>query len=223
MCHVHQNIIKQADKRYRNIRKLSPKDRAEATWTNPLDAAVRDATSQLLSSDVVVTDHETVAINFNDAHVGAQRLVTYARKPTDTSWSLEKNIVRDVPLPKTVHIVPEDYTPLRHAKTRTRFREHLLRKAHDRHKVLGNLLLFKCVTCKNRIVAFHPDHQPLEELTITRTYPNAVAEWHTKPDATRTKAASFNKKVDVSVAPTVSPKLRKIWPCKASRRSARKT
>ena len=88
-------------------------------------------------------------------------------------------------IPLIVHIVPEDYVLLRHAKTRTRFREHLLRKVHDCQKVLGNLLLFKCVVCKNRLVAFHPDHQPSEELAITRTYPNAVAEWETEPDATR--------------------------------------
>ena len=98
------------------------------------------------------------------------------RTSVDLCWSLEKSIHCKAWLPKSVRILPEDYIPLRHAKTCTRFREHLLRKSHDCHKVLGNLLLFKCVTCKNRIVTFHPDHQLVEELTMTRTYPNGVAE-----------------------------------------------
>ena len=157
-----------------------------------MEAAVGDMDEPCFS-EAVVRDHETVTIYFQDSRMDTRRLVTYARKSVDASWSLEKSVARDVPLPVTVCIVPEDYVSLRHAKTRARFREHLLRKVHDCHKVLGNLLLFKCIVCKNRLVAFHPEHQPAEELSITRTYPNAVAEWHTTPDAARTKAASFHK------------------------------
>ena len=40
-------------------------------------------------------------------------------------------------VPKKILIVPEDFIPLRHAKTRTRFREHMLRRVHDCHNVLG--------------------------------------------------------------------------------------
>ena len=119
--------------------------------------------------------------------------MTYTRPSPDSPWTFVKSLTADATLPVSVRIVPEDYVPLRHAKTRTRFREHLLEQVHKCHKVLGNLVLFKCVICKNRIVTFHPDHQPSEPLVMMKTYPNAVAEWHTSPTPERTKKAAFHK------------------------------
>ena len=112
---------------------------------------------------------------------------------TCRQWTFDKSFKASALLPTRVYIIPEDHVPLRHAKTRTRFRQHLLRCVHNCHKVLGNLVLFKCVVCKNRLVAFHPDHQPAEQLTVTKTYVNAVAEWETSPSVERTKDASFHK------------------------------
>ena len=119
--------------------------------------------------------------------------MTYTRCSPDSPWTFAESMAADVTLPMSVRIVPEDHVPLRHAKTRTRFREQLLRQVHECHKVLGNLVLFKCVVCKHRLVAFHPDHQPSEPLAMMKTYPNAVAEWQTSPSSERTKQASFHK------------------------------
>ena len=194
VCRMHHDQIMETNECNHNTSKSTPNNRAQATWTNPLDAPVRDMTSASLSSDVVITnelrDPHYVFSRFALGYTASCHVYT---KVLRHLLDIDKSVATNVSLSKTVHIVPEDYVPLRHAKTRTRFREHLLRKVHDCHKVQGNLVLFKCVTCKHRIVAFHPDHQPKEELTMTRTYPNAVAEWHTKPDATRTEAASFHK------------------------------
>ena len=117
----------------------------------------------------------------------------YSREPACSHWTFYKSFQEEVVEPKYVYIIPEDHVPLSHAKTRTRFREHLLRCVHNCHKVLGNLVLFECVVCKNRLVAFHPDHQPSEQLTVTKTYVNAVSEWETSPTEERTKKNSFHK------------------------------
>ena len=94
-----------------------------------------------------------------------------------------------------MRIVPEETLPLRVAKTRTRFREHVLRRVHACHKVWGNLVLFKCRVCKNRLVVFHPKHEPEMALDVVAAYPNKVHEWDQTPPEERSKAATFHKGV----------------------------
>ncbi len=98
-------------------------------------------------------------------------------------------------LPEQVEAVPEEFVPLRLAKTRTRFREDLLRRVHECHNILGNLVLFKCRICKNRFVAFHPDHEPEPKMSlrILATYPNQVDTWDTPPPPGRSKVATFHE------------------------------
>ena len=158
--------------------------------TNPMDT--HQMTAQLVDF-ANVEQQEHLTIRFHDSSIESRSDVTYSRISPDRPWTFLKSLRPDSTLPTSVQIVPEDYVPLRHAKTRTRFREHLLRCVHDCHKVLGNLVLFKCVVCKNRLVTFHPDHQPSEQLTVTRTYLNAVEEWHNPTSSERTKTASFHK------------------------------
>ena len=173
--------------------KLKATERAQQPWQNPWDAAMHNESNELDASTTVASPYESLTLRFHDASVQTTRLVSFTRKSPETSWSFSKSQAKDEDsIPLKVHIVPEDYVPLRYAKTRTRFREYLLRKVHNCHKVLGNLLLFKCLICKNRLIAFHPDHQPSEELIMTKTYPNAVARWDIQPESTRTKVASFH-------------------------------
>ena len=155
VCDLHRKRITRADKRNRKRQIRTSIKRVLTSWTNPMEAAVQDAEVPPLS-DAIITDHETIRIYFHDSQVNTQRLVTYAREAVNAPWTLEKSAADDVPLPASVRIVPEDSVPLRHAKTRTRFREHLLRKVHDCHKVLGNLLLSNVLSVKIASSSFTP-------------------------------------------------------------------
>ena len=64
---------------------------------------------------------------------------------------------------------------------------------HACHRVLGNLVLFKCTTCKNRFVTYHPKHEPEMDLDVTAAYPNKVHRWDTSPPDERRKTATFHK------------------------------
>ena len=192
VCNVHYKRICHADKRNRAIKKLTSKKRAKACWMNPVEVASHDD-DNMDELNILTEGNETICIRYHDSRIATQKDVTYTRRSPDSPWTFVKSMAADVTLPMSVRIVPEDYVPLRHAKTRTRFREHLLKQVHECHKVLGNLVLFKCVICKNRIVTFHPDHQPSEPLAMMKTYPNAVAEWQTSPTSERTKQAAFHK------------------------------
>ena len=64
-----------------------------------------------------------------------------SRGARDSPWKFVKGVPSDAVVPVSVRIVPEEYLPPRNAKTRTHFREHLLRQVHKCHKVLGNLVL----------------------------------------------------------------------------------
>ena len=128
---------------------------------NPLEIAAQDD-DNTDALDLVSQESENICIRYHDSRIATQTDVTYTRCSADNPWTFAKSVATslavEVSVPLSVRIVPEYYVPLRHAKTRTRFREHLLRQVHECHKVLGNLVLFKCVVCKHRLVAFRPDH-----------------------------------------------------------------
>ena len=117
------------------------------------------------------------------------------RSGSESAWSLAR-AHRPVPeLPEQIEAVSEEFVPLRLAKTRTRFREDLLRCVHECHTILGNLVHFQCKICKNRFVAFHPDHEPEPDMSlhILTTYSNKVDTWDTLPPPGRSKVATFHK------------------------------
>ena len=128
-----------------------------------------------------VSDHcaEKLTVRFCDPRLATHRDVRYTRSAGETIWTVVSADADEANLPRKALIVPEELVPLRLAKTRTRFREHLLRRMHSCHKVLGNLVLFKCVVCKNRFPTFHPTVLPEMALDVFASYPHRVHEWRT--------------------------------------------
>ena len=167
LCKMHYHQICATDTRNRSLQKRTSSMRSEDLWQDPVATCTHD--NAVPATEMDVHQQERMTIHFQDPRIETQMHVVYSRSPTSSQWIFEKSFKDNVPLPRCVHIIPEDHVPLRHAKTRTRFRQHLLKCVHNCHKVLGNLVLFKCVVCKNRLVAFHPDHQPAEQLTVTKT------------------------------------------------------
>ena len=192
VCSFHRDAILRLDKQNRKRHNLTSELRPNSCWMNPLDIATRDE-NETDATDLMSQNIETICIRYHDSRIATQTDVTYTRCSADNPWTFAKSLRADETLPLSIHIVPEDHVSLRHAKTRTRFREHLLRQFHECHTVLGNLILFKCIVCKHRLVAFHPEHQPSEPLVMMKTYPNAIAEWETSPSKERSKQASFHK------------------------------
>ena len=164
VCSFHRERIIRADKRNRNIQKLTPKVRAKTCWMNPMEIARRDDdnTEQL---KIVSEDIENVCIRYHDWRFAIQTDVTYTRCAPDIPWTLANSLAADITLPVSVRIVPEDYAPVRYSKTRTCFRGHLLRQVHHCHRVLGNLVLSNVFANKPRrfpsrppaVRATHPD------------------------------------------------------------------
>ena len=190
LCMMHYNQIYATNTRNRLLSKKKSSMRSEESWQDPVAACSHDNAAPTTEMDVHQQDQ--ITIRFHDPRIETQKDVVYLRALTGSRWTFDKSLQEHVLVPRCVHIIPEDHVPLRHAKTGTRFRQHLLQCVHNCHKVLGNLVLFKCVVCKNRLVTFHPDHQPPEQLTVTKTYVNAVSEWDTSPTEERTKNASFH-------------------------------
>ena len=52
--------------------------------------------------------------------------------------------------PERAVVCGDDHVPPRTCKNRTVFRERLLRKVYDVHRILGNLVLFHCRVCRER-------------------------------------------------------------------------
>jgi len=69
------------------------------------------------------------------------------------------------------------HVPPRTCKNRTVFRERLLRRVHDVHRILGNLVLFYCRISRERFPTFHPAHAPPVAMSVLASCPVAVAEW----------------------------------------------
>ena len=181
-------------------RRKNKKLRGDA-WVYPLDAlwtvgereedparecAVFTSDGGLVRAIHAAQTQELLTLHFHDERVPVGRWVVYARDPEASVWHLQKWDNRGsqdaaAPFPAVVRIIPEELLPLRVAKTRTHLREHLLRRVHACHKVKGNLLLFKCKTCKERFITFHPKHVPEMPLNVLATYPNKVAKWDSEP------------------------------------------
>lgn len=191
VCNLHHDRIIRADKRNRNIKKLKSKKRVATCWVNPMEIAVHDVdnTDDLRS---VTEETENMCIRYHDSRVATQSDVTYSRSAPESPWRLVKSLARDATLSVSVHIVPEDYVPPTPYQNSNAFPRAFVATSDKSHKVLGNLVLFKRIICKNRLLAFHPDHQPSEQLTMTKTYPNAVAGWHTSPSSAHNTCSQRN-------------------------------
>jgi len=182
-------------------------------WVYPLDAlwtadereedAARECDvftpdGELVRASGSAQTQETLTLRFHDERVPVGRSIVYTRVPEASlwhfqNWDASENSHAAGLIPAVVRIIPEELLPLRVAKTRTHLREHLLRRVHACHKVKGNLLLFKCTTCKERFITFHPKHVPEMPLNVLATYPNNVAKWDSEPAEERTKEATFHK------------------------------
>jgi hypothetical protein len=92
--------------------------------------------------------------------------------------------------PERAIVCGDDHVPPRTCKNRTVFRERLLRKVHDVHRILGNLVLIHCRVCRERFPTFHPAHAPPVDLAILAACPVGVAEWDggAPPDERRADA-----------------------------------
>ena len=199
LCKHHWDRVTGQVKQNQAIRHSPSKERVKvdplfALWTDEelaedpsRDRGVSDAAG--VSSRASVA---TLTLRFHDVLIPARTDVVYSLRDGDGQWRLETALRSSNAYPRNVLILPKDKVPLRVAKTRTHFREDLLRCMHACHKVLGNLVLFTCVVCKNRLVAFHPMHQPDIDLDVVKSYRNEVAEWFTEPPAQRQKLASFH-------------------------------
>jgi hypothetical protein len=93
----------------------------------------------------------------------------------------------------------EESVPLRQPKAQVEFNLDMLHRVRDCHKVLGNAVLFKCNTCNNRFVTWHPDHKPSVELDVRKGYSNEVRTWEVGPTDDGTRQA-FLAQASASVA-----------------------
>jgi hypothetical protein len=129
------------------------------------------------SAAEVVAGHETLRLR--DRGYG----VLYLREPGEVAWSRATMTLRRRAAarasfwPERAVFCADAHVPPRACKNRTIYRERLVRRVHDAHRVLGNLVLFCCRVCRERFPTFHPAHAPQVDLTILASCPVAVAEW----------------------------------------------
>ena len=78
VCKFHFNRIIRADKRNRNIKKLTSKVRAKTCWMNPLETATHDDdnTDEL---NMMTEAYENVCIRYHDKRFATQDDVAYTR------------------------------------------------------------------------------------------------------------------------------------------------
>ena len=86
MCNFHHARIIRADKRNRNIQKLTPKVRAKTCWMNPLETATHDD-DNTDTLNIVTQDSEHICIRYHDSRIATQSDVTYTRRSSDSPWT----------------------------------------------------------------------------------------------------------------------------------------
>ena len=159
---------------------------------NPLKIVTRDD-NETDATDLMSQNIETICIRYHDSRIATQTDVTYTRCSADNPWTFAKSLRADETLPLSIHIVPEDHVSLRHAKTRTRFREHLLRQVHECHKVLGNLISFQMHRLHKSPGCFSSRASAVRAACRDENVSTCIAEWETSPSKERSKEASFHK------------------------------
>ena len=129
----------------------------------------------------------------NDVRLPSIQDLCY-RASGDGRWVLHNPTAAvSAAFPPTADIYPESFIPLHSGKSSLPLHEHLLRRVHEVHKILGNLVLFKCTLCKERFPAFHPCHEPTPAPRMLASCRNAVATWQEKPVPSRQLLASVYK------------------------------
>ena len=101
--------------------------------------------------------------------------VAVAQQPVAVKFVLQSNnnwLEQDSS--RVFRIVLEESVPLRQPKAQVEFNLDMLHRVRDCHKVLGNAVLFKCNTCSNRFVTWHPNHRPSADLDVCKGYPKEV-------------------------------------------------
>jgi hypothetical protein len=107
----------------------------------------------------------------------------YARGRDDVVWTRLQLRLRSRAAanlshwPERAALCGDAHVPPKTCKNRAIFRERLLRRVHDVHRILGSLVLFYCRVCRERFPTFHPEHAPSMPLNVLASCPVAVAEW----------------------------------------------
>jgi hypothetical protein len=103
-----------------------------------------------------VADHETLRL------MDRGFKVLYIRRRGEVAWTRAAATLRSRAAarlsqwPERAVFCGDTHVPPRTCKNRAVFRERLLRKVHDVHRVLGNLVLFHCRVCRERFPTFVP-------------------------------------------------------------------